>query len=258
MRVLSWNIAGGHTFSGSISDAMTYEEENLDYFIYQIKNTDADIVFLQETHATEKTSQGQIITKRLAYKYFREHTYIKSHIKKDSQLTLATLSKYPIHSSYFHAAPNPNLTIKRPNGQRWVTYDMGFLVTEMSFNDRKVNFANCHFLPFHYFKRDFLEPAFQNIRENISSFLIRAAEKPSIFGGDYNYSDLRKIVQGVFTNSLYKDAFANVDTTPGKGQQDHILYSHQWNLVGFQVEKVTADHYKCIADFTLDAEPNSA
>jgi len=257
MKLLSWNIAAGHIFKKNISNALhheNYDIEDLNYFIDEIKKTDADVVFLQETHSEGEKSQGKIIAEKLSYQFYREHAYGKSHIEKGKQLTLVTLSRYPILSAFFHALPNPNLTIQRPNGEQWVTLNMGFLVTEVTIHNIKVNFANCHLIPLHYFKRHFAEPDFQYMRDDLTEFLNNLAQKPAIAGGDYNYADLKQIIPSAFSHNLYNEAFTKTETAPGKGQQDHIIFTSQWNLDNVLLEKVKADHYKCIIEVSLNDE----
>jgi hypothetical protein len=60
MKVISWNIAGGHKFVGSVSDAATYEVEDLDYFIKNLTAEKGDLLGLQEVHTpTDEHEQSQ-------------------------------------------------------------------------------------------------------------------------------------------------------------------------------------------------------
>lgn len=254
MRVLSWNIAGAHMFAGSTEDAISYEEEDLDYFITQIKDSKSDIILLQESHtplAKNLPSHEEKIAMQLGYAYFVNQEYGNSHIKTGEQLALAIISKYPITHSYFHKLPNPQLTVKRPNGDTWVTLDVGFLTCEIKYNGQTISVANCHLVPLHYFHRDYMEQDFQNIRDDISQLLLQLLVKPTLVGGDFNFSNLKQLLAPVFGSNKYEEAFENIETTPGRGQQDHILFSHHWKLQNHQVEKAKSDHYKCICDFVI-------
>jgi endonuclease/exonuclease/phosphatase family metal-dependent hydrolase len=255
MKILSWNIAGGHTFTGAVEDSLNYEQDNLLYFEQQIQRVNPHIVALQEAHTNDEDheqTQVGIIAKNLDYKYFENHPYGRSHIKEGNKLSLATLSKFPIVNSFFHKIPNPNLTTVRPNGDTWVTFDVGFLISTISYNEQEITVMNCHLAPFHYFKRDYNELEFQNIRDDITNLLMKFSKKPTIVLGDFNYAELRKILPEIFLNEDYREAFENVETTPGKGQQDHILYTSQWNLEKHEIRKANSDHHLCIADFKFD------
>lgn len=255
MKFICWNIAGGHIFRGSLEDALSYSEENLDYFIEKLGNDNADIVVLQETHSPiekGKAAQSEIIAKRLSYSFTANHPYGRSHIKIGQQLSLTILSKYPIIRSYFQKIPNPGLSIVRPNGDKWISFDVGFLVCEIDYNGTPINVANGHMVPFHYFKRDFAESDFQDIRSSISKLFITLAERPTLVGADFNYNDISILFPDIFKNNLYHEGFVGIETTPGRGQQDHILFSRQWHYKNSKIKKVEADHYICLTEISLD------
>lgn len=252
MKIVSWNIAGGHTFRGRVEDASSYEKEDLDYFIDQLTVLEPEIISLQEAHTpTDQThsSQAQTIAQNLGYEFVNHPYSDRSHIKQGQRLSLATISKFPIEKSYFHLLPNPNLKTVRPNGDVWVSLDVGFLVTEVDYRGLKVNVGNCHMVPYHYFGRDFLE--FEDIRNAISGFLISLSERPTLVAGDFNYNNLRELLPTIFENGRYQESFEGIETAPGRGQQDHILYSKDWTLGNYEVRKLDADHYLCASEFNF-------
>ncbi len=255
MRFASWNIAGGHTFKKSLEDAISYEEENLSYFIDELRKVDADIVVLQEAHTPDDSSeplQSEIIAKELGYHLAGNQPYSpRSHIKAGNKLTLASLSKYPVISSSFHKLPNPGLKITRLNGDVWVSFDVGFLTNTIDYNGTQINISNGHMVPFHYFKRDFSEPEFEPVRNSIIELYKSQAIRPALSGVDFNYNDLQKLLPAIFEGDLYEEAFTDMETTPGRGQQDHVLFSNRWKLEKSEVKKVTADHFICIVDLEL-------
>jgi len=257
MKIVSWNIAGAHTFVGGLEDALSYEGEDIKYFIKQLRKSDADVVCLQEVHIPlnqKGFSQPDIIANNLGYRFVETHIYgSKSHIKSGQQLALSTLSRIPVEKSYFHKLPNPNLKIKRPNGDVWVSFDVGFLVSELNYNGRKIYVLNTHLVPFHHFERDFCEPVFKHIRDDISDFLLGLSKEPTVVVGDFNFADLKKLIPKVFANGQYREAFENIETTPGRGQQDHILFSSQFDPGAFEVNVERADHYLCEAVFRWDS-----
>lgn len=252
MKIVSWNIAGAHTFKGRVEDASSYEKEDLEYFISQLVSLNADIISLQESHTPlmgDEPPQAEIIARNLGYKFVINHPYFdRSHIKQGQRLSLAIISKAPVENSYFHLLPNPNLRVVRPNGDVWVTFDAGFLVVSLGYKGTTINVANCHMIPFHYFNRDFLE--FDGIKNDASDFLRGLAQEPTLVTGDFNYNDLRKLLPDVL-ESMYYEAFEGIETAPERGQQDHILFSKHWNLRGYDVRKANSDHYLCVAELAL-------
>lgn len=246
MKIASWNVAGGHKLTQNVKDASGYEKEDLGYFIQELKKINVDVICLQETHTSvdETVSQGEKVAKNLGFN-FVNHAYTggESHIKKGQRLSLTTLSRFPITKSYFHQAPNPHIKITRPDGFVWVSLNVGFLIAEIDYEGVKVNITNTHLVPFHYYGRDFME--FEDVRNSITKLLLDLSSEPTISAGDFNYEDLRQLFPKVF-DAGYQQAFEQ-DTTPEKGQQDHILYSKQWKLEGYEIIKAQADHYICVA-----------
>lgn len=254
MKFICWNIAGGHIFRESLEDAISYDEENLDYFIEKLRDENADVIVLQEAHTPiEKggVAQSEIIAKRLGYSFAANHSYGHSHIKNGQQLSLSTLSKFQMIRSDFHKIPNPGLSIVRPNGDKWISFDVGFLVCEIDYNGTSINIANGHMVPFHYFKRDFSEPNFHNVRSTISKLCISLSEKPTLIGADFNYNNVIALLPDIYKNDLYREAFIGIETTPGRGQQDHVLFSRQWHFVNSEVKKVEVDHFLCSFEANL-------
>lgn len=254
MKILSWNIAGAHTLKEQTDDGVLYEEENLKYFIQGIIDTQAEMIGLQESHTNfddRNNAHANLIAKKLRYKYYNNQIYGKSHIKEKNWLSLSNISKYKIIKYYFHKLPNPNLSVLRKDGNTWTTLDVGFLISEIKYNNKKINFVNGHMIPFHYYKRDFLEPDFKNIRNSITNLFLSLFNNPTIIVADFNYNDLIKLIPGIFEDKLYTEVFTCVETTPRRGQQDHILFSNHWNMLNYEVKKMNADHYQCIADVML-------
>ncbi len=255
MKIVSWNIAGGHLLTAHVKDAIGYEEENLDYFIKKLKKINPDIICLQETHISkdEKVNQTKEVAAAFGYRYFSTHIYAgrESHIKPGHFLSLGTISKFPIMANQYYNPPNPKLTIERAKGIIWETLDMGILVSKISFQGKIINIANAHLLPLHYYKKDWANKEFRHMRKFVSDLLVKIQKKPTIAIGDFNYADLTKIYPQIFRPGKYQDIFTQ-DTTPEKGQQDHILLSGHWTLKKTKIiDKVNADHYICLADLKL-------
>ncbi|PLX21273.1 hypothetical protein C0584_03040 [Candidatus Parcubacteria bacterium] len=254
MKIVTWNIAGGFTMKGSIESGYNYDEENLNYFINRLKSVGADCISLQESHTptneSKTKSQGEIIAKKLKYSFYNR-PYDKSHIKDENLLSLVNLSKFNITKSKYVLLPNPKLEVVRPNGDKWHTHDKGFLISEIDYKGEKINFVNGHIFPFHHFNRNFMEDEFLNIREFISDLLKSLSNKPTIVAVDMNFNDLSVLLPELFKNNLYKESFLNIETAPGHGQQDHIMYSKHWNKEDFKVTKTKSDHYICSTDISL-------
>lgn len=260
MRIASWNIAGGRTYLGHHPEALPYGygKENLPYFTENIKRARPDVMVLQEVHTPKNTepSQADTIATGLGFHASRTIPYDTSHIQSDQMLSLATVSTSSLQEGYFHPLPQLDLRVIRPNGEVWTPFNpTGFHVIEVEHEGQKVQVVNTHLHPFHYFERDFSEPEFEGYRKAISDFLLGIADKPTIIAGDFNYANLHTLFPDVFEQGGFTDAFSR-STTPEKGQQDHILFSHHFQLDTVDVQRGSADHYLCIADLSLKDSGN--
>ena len=247
MRIASWNIAEGHTFSGSVETAHQYEERNLSYFVDELSAVGPNLIALQEATTPKpgsaEISQPDFIAKGLGLNFVESAVYGPSFIEKGDSTSLGNLCEYEIVKSNFHKLPNPGLTVTRPNGDVWVSF-----VTEVKFNNEKVNFVNGHMVPFHHFNRKFSEDQFSGIREDVTEFLVGVSDRPTIIACDFNYGALTKLLPGLFARDLYREAFSGVETALGRGQQDHVLLSKHWSLKSTEIKKLQTDHCLCIVN----------
>lgn len=254
MKFLSWNVAGCHKFNKNVNDGLSYDSEDIDYFKGAVKMGNFDLICLQEALTPfdlNRKDQTTEISEKIGLKYASSQVYGKSHIKKENYFSLGNISKYKIKNSYYVKLTNPSLIIKRENGDIWKTFDVGFFVSEIDYDGVMINLVNGHLTPYHYFKRNFMEAEFKNIRKEIEDLFIKLLKYPTIIGADFNYGDLHELIPGVFVLGKYKEAFTGKETARGKGQQDHILYSFHWDLKGYDIKKFESDHHQCISDFSL-------
>jgi endonuclease/exonuclease/phosphatase family metal-dependent hydrolase len=251
-------VGGCRKFHGTIQDGNSFEEkEDTSYFSNELASHHADFVALQEPLTPKDTgalTQTAKINNILRYKYFENHPFTirESHIEKGAYLSIGNIANLDVIKTYFHATPNPNLKKVRPNGDTWLTLDYGFLVSEVKYQNIEIAIANTILVPFHYFDRSITDGEFQYIRDDITDFFLKLSQKPSIVLGDFNFAKLKDTLPQIFESSLFSEAFENVETAPGKGQQDHILFSRQWKLLNKAIKKLEADHYLCEAELELN------
>lgn len=254
VRCATWNIGGGFMFTGDVQDGLSYDEENLFYFIDVLRQSEVEILALQEAHVDcrQSVSQVELIAESLGFNYSPSYGYGPSHIKEGNELALGVVSKYPIIESSFIQLPNPHLTVVRPGGQTWVSFDVGMQITKICLEGNELVFINGHMVPFHYFKRDFLDEEFAHIREEVSRIISQYKDLPVIVAADFNYYDVIKLFPELFEKYRFTTCFSNEITAPGKEQQDHVFYSNHWNMVSYEIDSnVKADHYLCSADLII-------
>jgi len=251
MKILSWNVGGEHRFRKAIQNGGEHDEGDKPYFLEQVRRVDCDIIGFQETHRVPEGERSFVDTMHdeLAMNVTDVYAYGDSHIKKGCQLALATASKLPIIENKFIELPNPDLTIKRPNGDVWRTLDVGFLISELNTTNGKIYFLNTHLVPLHYFHRAVMEEVFADLRGEIEKIIMLYKNEPTILVGDFNYTNIREMLPQVFVEGGFRDVFTHEETAPGKGQQDHILVSRHWDVQSHTIERdVEADHYPCVVE----------
>ncbi len=259
MKIATWNIAGGHPYRGSNSKEISpygYDRENLSYFTRELGLLKPTVAVLQEVHFNPKGGGGQSdsISSALRMHATKPFIYDNSHIEKGKQLSLATVSTDPARETSFYELPHLNLSIERPDGQVWTPFSpTGFFVSEIPYQGQMVTIVNTHLHPFHYFERDFSEPDFQEYRDAITQFFLAQKDRPTIIAGDFNYANLTLLFPEIFKEGGFSDAFSN-PTTPEKGQQDHILFSRHWQLIGTQIKRTMTDHYLSSAELSLEED----
>ena len=105
LRVISWNIAGGHKVASL--KHLDYQTENLKYFAEKLKEFAPDIVCLQETHTKDIKSSASTLSKMLKMEIVIDSINHPSHIRKGYKLGNAVLSNIKpvkIKDVYY---PNP-------------------------------------------------------------------------------------------------------------------------------------------------------
>ncbi len=253
MKLISWNIGGAFPLISRTKEwsRNDYAQENIEAFIPPLQRDNADVICLQEIHAESLTGSQQAATlsEALHMKPSQIYSYNNdSHIKPGSHLAMVTLSKQTIKKSTIQKPPNPNLSVTRPNGAIWRTLDCGFLISEVEYKGQTIYVVNGHLVPFHYYGRNFSESSFDFIREAITNILVPLSNRPTIIGADFNIDGLEKLIPGLFPT--FTEIF-HEDTTPTRGQQDHILVSKHWGVVDYEVEKSISDHYLCSVNLQL-------
>ncbi|MCP4359922.1 MAG: endonuclease/exonuclease/phosphatase family protein [Chloroflexi bacterium] len=231
LRIATWNIGGGFI---SANNGNSFDEENLPYFASELKKLNCDIVCLQEVHLSispNQPDQAAILSSLLNYP-FQEICACDferpSHLKSDQLLAIAIISRFRMIRSQYLTLSNPDLTVISKKETEWITHDKGFLKTTLEANRSEFDVITGHNVPFRAFKRDFMEPEFSHIRQEIEAFVLASAQKgPTIFIGDINYEDVERLLPRLFAAGFSK-ALSNGGTEPISGAHiDHIIISRE-------------------------------
>lgn len=254
LKIATWNIGGGYIYDYSNGK---YDRYCLEYFVKHLKTISADIICLQEAHVPTNPiapTQADIIAKQLEIDFTSIavcDSCNESHLQSGQLLSVAILSKYKILDETYTRLPNPNLKYNQKDGSVWVSHDKGFLITTIDWSGIPITVSSVHSLPFMAFERDPTEPDFQNIIDAMEHIIISQEQHPSIFAGDLNYPNVKRLLPKVF-ESEYRLAFEDVITFPPlECQLDYVIVSRDWRVEKSQVTKVLADHYVCTTALQL-------
>ncbi len=248
MNIATWSIG-----SGFIADEETnlYSKENLQYFINTIKAENPDILFLQEVDTNPNNppdNQATMIANALGYEVTSSVLH-PNHLKAGRMQSLAILSRYPLQASWLSLLPNPHITHTTESGIEMVAFDKGFLAAQVEIDSTIVQVICGHFLPFHKFKRDWMEDEFKHIRCAVDATMGSFTTRPTICGIDMNYAQAADLAPSAM-GSDYKELI-DQPTIPEGWQSDHLIVSKEMRAHNSRVIPGQADHYLCVAEIGL-------
>lgn len=249
LKVVSWNIAGGHTVASL--DHFDYLPEDIEYFAEQLKKISADIICLQEVQ-TRKDLTGnsaQALAEKLGFNFVFNSPCSDSHIDLDSMLGNAVLSRNEFKKSTLKIYPNPDGDLFWADGKLAARHEKGLQVVD--FENFQV--ANNQMLPVKLFGFNYDDNDRGKLLANrINQTMKMQISVPVIWCGDFNFGDPLKVYP--FMQSLnLKDALPGVGTRPSKDgvkkKSDFIFYSPEFKVIDGGVMETNTDHYLCWAEF---------
>lgn len=245
LNFATWNIGGGILWESYQIDG----KENIPYYAKIINKYSPDILCLQEAHSYGSAwSQANILAEQCGYSYVENQPISPSHLKENAELSLSTLSKFPIISTQYTVFENPHLKTIWPNGVSWNLYDKWFLTSEIDFHGVRITIINVHFFPFHYFWASAEEWRFSHILDPLRNILTMREKSPTLLGMDFNHPNITLLNK----NTPYQNSFS-LSTTPKWVQQDFILYNSYFSLLSAQVLPTESDHHFCTCTFSFDS-----
>lgn len=117
IKLASWNIAGGRPIR-SAKSAFDYNEEDINYFVAELKKVDPNIVCLQESHTNSERNIAKEIAKGLGMKNVLNTPKNKSHIDPKFMLGDAIVSKLQFETTDVYQYPDPDFELYFPDGRR--------------------------------------------------------------------------------------------------------------------------------------------
>lgn len=254
LKTLQWNIGGGK-IRGSDSDIVldtSYSLDGVDYIISKLKDFDADIVTLQESHAKGDNIQAEYIAREAGYRYWINDEYDDSHVEKGQRLCQSILSKYPINQHTFEFFNNPHFEVRTPQGEMWISHDKGLSSVAVQLPDAKsLHIGTLHMVPFRRFNREFTDMQVQNVLEDVSEKIQNKLKDLYLIQGDFNID--RQSLRAHFPKvlALMEEIEVMVPTTPKGRKYDHILYKGFKPVVTKIYDGALTDHYPVYNEFEI-------
>lgn len=252
-KSLQWNIGGAHVRRPDADplDADSYRNLDLSYIASVLAEEGADIITLQETHATEAEAQSQVLAGKLGYAAIND-TYDQSHIDPTQRLGQAVISRWPLSRHSYALFPNPGYSLTRPDGSIWRSHDKGMTsVSVATSDDAAIRVQTLHAIPFRPFAVDLESGSARTVLKSMESH-IDLAPPSLLLQGDFNIDNetLAQYFPTAFNNGVQERPLA-AGTTPKDRKYDHVLY-RGLRLIDQKVRSdVLTDHYPVITTFEI-------
>jgi endonuclease/exonuclease/phosphatase family metal-dependent hydrolase len=246
LKIASWNIAGGRRIQSN--DQFDYEkQENLPYFVNEIKQLDPDIVCLQETHTNDQRSMANDMAQMLNMPFVFNSPASPSHVNADYQLSNAIVSKFVFTGSSETFYPNPWFDAHL-NGKKIVQHAKNLQIVTIN----GLHIANTQLSPLRIFGYEYDSGLGRELAIKMEQILLRL-KAPLLFAGDFNFNFPQTIYPTLFQNLQLSEAFPDTVTRPdGKSKYDHIYYTNEFKLIEAKVVPTMSDHYLCYAAFETE------
>lgn len=244
LRIVSWNIAGGHTVNSLAQ--FDYHDEDLDYFASQIEPLNPDIVCLQEIHINHERSTANELAAKLGLSYVYDVDVSPSHIDKNYRLGNAIISRHPLKHVTDAYYPFPEFQLRFPNG-KLAPDRHDKMVQIYKFKDFLI--CNTQMLPLDLFGYSYVKGEGNRLAQEIEKILLDNLAKPIIFCGDFNFDAPERAYPKLYAKLSIRNILPIGFTRPkltGRIQTpDHILVSDEISCVESGIIEVNADHSMC-------------
>jgi exonuclease III len=247
MNIVSWNIASGRKIkSGKEFD---YQEEDLQYFINQLKKQNPDIICLQETQIDKDNIMAQKIADALNMEYVFNSSTHPSHINPKTRIGNAIISKYSFIENNEYRFVYPRFALQFKDGSKAKYHHKNLQIVRV--NDLYI--ANTQLLPLRLFKYNYDQGLGKIYAKKVEKVLEKLS-LPIILCGDFNFNEPREIFPKFFRKYNLHNALPNLPTRPRRKNKpdmkhDYIYNSDTFTLKDSGIVKTETDHYLCFAEF---------
>ncbi len=254
LKILQWNIGGGFIRNAE-DDVMTpgiYCHDNFQCVIDFVKQTQPDIIALQESHAKEEGVQAEQLAKALGYTSWVNDPCDDSHIDPAAKLSQSIISRFPITSHRFDSFLNPHWT-RQEGENKYHSHEKGMTTCELSVDNSTLVVQTLHAVPFNnFFSVHPGSPEAEPVRASMAVCVRPRDGQSYVLAGDFN------IDQGPLSDFFptlkekgIEEFELDTPTTPKGRHFDHVLYRDLTPVSISSDQTVLTDHYPVIATFSF-------
>jgi endonuclease/exonuclease/phosphatase family metal-dependent hydrolase len=252
VTVVTWNISEAH-FAKS-SKLFDYEhEENLEYFIDELRKIRPDIVCLPEINIPNDHDNASLtsrVASALGFKYSHEKLFHESLFYQDRALGLGLISSMkfsvkdiPLDQPKFRL----NLADGTPayNHTRWL-FEADF---------HSFVFGATHNWPMNIFQRSYESEPGAGYGRYLDDLYLRElpANRSLLLAGDLNFNTPGKVIPQTVSKFAFRQALPQDQQTMNDGSRpDHILYTPAFECLHARIMPSKSDHNLCYATFKIN------
>jgi len=252
IKIVTWNIAGARRIKSLTR--WDYQDEELDYFVTQLKALSPDIICLQESHSNSSRSQAVEIAKKIGFNFFVDCPMSEARIDPQYQTTISIISNTTISDIEAKKLDYPEFKLVFPDGKEARKYDKYYLSTII----RGIRVVNIQVQPLHIWGHSYEASPGYELAQKYQQYFLNFTE-PLILCGDLNTNQPDQIYSEFFNKFKLQEALPNKITRPDQGNKsrksDHIFYSSNMSKINSDVIATDTDHYLCYSIFQI---PNQA
>ena len=252
IRTLQWNIGGGRVCNSDSDtrDPTSHAEDGIESIVDTLKEADADIITLQETHEGGGSCQPEIIANHLEYKYWLNHATDISFMDRSKFIGQGVISRFPITSSLFSPFTDPGFEVLN-DGELIKNNKSGLTSCTVQLpGANQVQIKTFHMVPFHYFDVDLDDVRVRNVLRELGKRLTLDSEARAIVQADFNIdsASLTEYLPDLFAAG-YQEVVQSEPTTPREKSLDHIVYKSLIIEGARVIRDCRTDHFPIVADF---------
>ncbi|MFE7802850.1 endonuclease/exonuclease/phosphatase family protein [Nocardia sp. NPDC057440] len=246
---MTFNIAGGYPIKSTAGLDYEGDGPNLDYFAMLFDRLDADVILIQEGEVGPAGSTARKLAERAGYGHVFESKVCPTHLSaaKDTELSLAVLSRLPIDAAEAIRLPTP-MTKLVFRGEPTVPYPRW----AQSVDILGVNFWQMFPNPHGVMKASYEHGAGAGDAAAIAQTMKSNIKSPAILGADFNTENPAKVYGKTFDELGVKLSLPpETKTVFWDRNPDQIGATREFETVASGAGKSTTDHFPVWADYEI-------